>query len=338
MLHQPTLWDLPNATFSPESADGALPCSGQAGQQTDPFGQARARVSHFPARDGRKASKTPAISGPCSPASSRSAALQSSLESRLTQLLDTAGSMEYALTWKPKVTRLGRQYCQLAASVRPIAETDSGGPACWPTNTANNATGSTHCFDRNGGKILKMPGVVHVSPWPTPSAQGSAGETSEDLVRVGSKWMNAKTGRVLQEAENPDGSKRIRLDQLPRQCALGPWSTPRVVESAESWETKSARTARHVAAGNTKGCGGMNNHQQAMLLSIAPTESTAGCQLNPYFSAWMMGYPLIWTECAIRAMAIHSQKRKPSRSAASYSTDTATQSTQTLPPSGSKQS
>jgi len=29
-------------------------------------------------------------------------------------------------------------------------------------------------------------------------AQGSAGETSEDLRRVGEKWVNRKTGRVLQ--------------------------------------------------------------------------------------------------------------------------------------------
>ena len=59
------------------------------------------------------------------------------------------------------------------------------------------------CDDR-----VTSPGVAdhksrlkHQAPlasWPTPSSEGSAGEISEDLERVGSKWHNRKTGRILQ--------------------------------------------------------------------------------------------------------------------------------------------
>jgi hypothetical protein len=39
---------------------------------------------------------------------------------------------------------------------------------------------------------------AQLASWPTPAAHGSAGEISEDLERVGEKWVNKKTGRILQ--------------------------------------------------------------------------------------------------------------------------------------------
>lgn len=59
------------------------------------------------------------IFGPSSSASSRSAALQSSLESKLRARLDSAGSMEYTLTWKMRTTPSGRRIYARRASRRP---------------------------------------------------------------------------------------------------------------------------------------------------------------------------------------------------------------------------
>lgn len=66
----------------------------------------------------------------------------------------------------------------------------------------------------NGGRIRKSqpPGskrqmsletqalltAMPLAGWATPTAGGSAGEISEDLERRGMKWVNRKTGRVLQ--------------------------------------------------------------------------------------------------------------------------------------------
>ena len=63
-----------------------------------------------------KAGPTIATSGRYGIASSASAALQSSLVSRLKQRLATAGSMLYRLTWKESVTPSGRSVCLLRAS------------------------------------------------------------------------------------------------------------------------------------------------------------------------------------------------------------------------------
>src|SRR5271167_849661 len=63
----------------------------------------------------KKDSKTNVTSGPCSSISSRSVALQLSLESRLAPLLGKAGSTLYSQTLKVKVSPAGRRYLEHTA-------------------------------------------------------------------------------------------------------------------------------------------------------------------------------------------------------------------------------
>jgi len=72
--------------------------------------------------------------GPPGSTSSRSADLQSSLESRLRARLSTLGSTLYTLTWKAWVTPSGVSRSRLRASVRRTSETERSG---WPTPSAN---------------------------------------------------------------------------------------------------------------------------------------------------------------------------------------------------------
>lgn len=76
--------------------------------------------------------------GPSSDASSRSADLQKSLESRLRARMGAVGSLEYVLTWKPLAMPSGPPICALRASARPIGGSGSTG---WPTPTVNDSRG-----------------------------------------------------------------------------------------------------------------------------------------------------------------------------------------------------
>lgn len=84
---------LPNVISSPESASGPIPCALQPGQMIDLFGlvPVRANLSARQAKDlGLMTSGT---SGPLSTTSSKSAALQSFLESKLTRRLNLDGGI-----------------------------------------------------------------------------------------------------------------------------------------------------------------------------------------------------------------------------------------------------
>ena len=61
--------------------------------------------------------------------------------------------------------------------------------------------------------------MVELSGWPTPSSEGSAGEVADDLERRGGKFVNTKTGRVLQTNLATD----VKM--------LTGWPTPRAEDS-----------------------------------------------------------------------------------------------------------
>ena len=71
----------------------------------------------------------------------------------------------------------------------------------WPTPgvlspNALRGSGQNPAKRREGGHQVNLQDAVTV--WPTPSAHGSAGETSEELERHGQKLRNRQTGRILQ--------------------------------------------------------------------------------------------------------------------------------------------
>lgn len=270
MSHLTTSEDLPNATFSPGSESGRIPCASPDGQTINQCGLAPARASLSARQVKEMGLLTSGTYGPTSSISSASSDLSMSLANRLQAVTQTHGSTLYKQTWKEWITPSGLCRLRQRASVRRTSES---GPTGWPTpvaNTnpqpetkrglqhvsgaarltgwqtpvANDATGSTHCYsgknqDGSPKICLKLPGSVLLAGWVTP--------TTRD-------WKDT-SGMTAQR----DGKER--LDQLPRQAyTAGPL---RLTVFGEM------RTGSFVEMGN-------------------------GVQLNPAHSRWLQGLPKVW--------------------------------------------
>ncbi len=170
MYRQMTLDLTPSATSSPASASGPTRCDSPAGLTTDPSGQvlARASLSAQPALE--KAPTTNDTSGPSSIASSPSAILQLSLESRLRARMASVGSTLYTLTWKHRDTPLARPICALRASAPRTSVSDSGLlQSGWPTPTTRDwKDGANPNVNVPLNALLGR--VVWLAGWPTPRA------------------------------------------------------------------------------------------------------------------------------------------------------------------------
>lgn len=143
-----TCEDSSSATSSLASESGVMHCDSPTGPMTDLFGREVALVSHSQPQEKVKGLMILVTSGQLGLDSSASAVLQSCLESRLLERLDTVGSTLFKLTWKARRTPLGKRYLERVASglrtsgngfglrlwidmsgPTPTAITDSGGPA-----------------------------------------------------------------------------------------------------------------------------------------------------------------------------------------------------------------
>ena len=103
--------------------------------------------------------------GPLFIGSSPSAALQSSLASRLRLALDVHGSPEYALTLKHWDMPSGPPICALRASAHRTSGSDCSG---WPTPT-NAVRGGM--IERTKGRRRNLQDFALLSGWPTPKSQ-----------------------------------------------------------------------------------------------------------------------------------------------------------------------
>lgn len=164
--------------------------------------------------------------------------------------LPANGWLLYGLTWKPLDMPSGPPVCLLRGSVRRTSGTGFSG---WPTLMA--AAHKQGCslerirFLATGGVIqhgVELITVARLAGWVTC--------TSRD-------WKD--TPGMAHDAVNPDGSPRLRADQLPRQVYL--------IEPL-----------------------GLTAHGFR-----APTDSKGRfLPLNPAFCRWLMGYPTAWDEFA----------------------------------------
>ena len=135
MSRQTTFEDMFNATSLPASEFGLMRSGEQDGQMTDPSGLDHALASLSARQEKELGLMTSGTYGPRFTTSSASAALQSSLESRLQVRTASVGSTLYKLTWKLRDTPQLRQISALRASAPRISDSDSTG---WPTPTANS--------------------------------------------------------------------------------------------------------------------------------------------------------------------------------------------------------
>lgn len=302
----PTSSATPGATSSPVSADGNSPCDGRGGPTTGPSGPGRVPVSRSAAPASSGAPPTSDTCGRLFGSSSPSADLQRSLESRLRARLDVNGSPEYALTWKRWDMPSGPPISALRASARRTSDSDCSG---WPTPKV--ATGK-YCY--SGGDhskvVWNLKGAAeHVAGWPTPAANqygdnveaefarrarlaadpkyangNGAGVTLPLAAKTVTGWATPSardhedTPGMASAVTNPDGSTRLRMDQLPRQAGT---------------------TSSSSSASSPPGM-------------AEPKPSGDGRRLNPRHSLWLMGYPAAWASCGGRAMQSSRNSRRRS--------------------------
>lgn len=125
-LEQTISFDTLSATFSRELADGPSPSDLPDGQTPDLFGQVAAPANRSARPESGLALPTNGISGRYGSISSASAALQSSLASRLRQRSSTTGLTPFLTIWRAKATPWRRPYCQLALSGHRTSESGYG--------------------------------------------------------------------------------------------------------------------------------------------------------------------------------------------------------------------
>ena len=160
---------IPSVTSSAASRGGPMPSASPAGPTAAPSGPAPVPAPASRPRAKAEGLQTLATSGLIGSGSFASAVLQSCLESRLAPRLDTVGSTLFRLTWKRKVTPLGRPYLERVASA---LRTGGRGFISWPTPQAHEPLVTTRGYTQAGHHPFShdLSNAVELCAWPTPQA------------------------------------------------------------------------------------------------------------------------------------------------------------------------
>ncbi len=266
-----------SAISSPASADGATPYDWLDGPTADLFGPAPAPANPSATPAKRAARKTSAISGRTFSGSSASAALQSSLASRLQARMASPGWILFRLTWKVRTTPLGRRICALRASGH---------------RTSGNAYGS----------------------WPTPMAQTPAQNGNNmagncDSSRRTVALCGRPTAAALDWRDGRSNQHGKNSRPLNEVAMLATWATPVRSPAGGTAQGFINRKLKAIARGVQMGASLTDLGLQANGLSAS---TASGGQLNPAHARWLMGYPPAWDACAVTAMPSSRKSRRSS--------------------------
>lgn len=301
MFDQPTCGDTPNVIFSRELRDGRSLCDSQELSLESGYGLARALASLSHKQVRALGLTISGISGQRGSTSSASAALQSSLASKLQARLPCDGSILYRLTWKTRATPSGVPICALRASTARTSVSDFTG---WPTPNTPSGGGrsvSTEKMDATGrtsdGKkhTASLDHAVKFAGWPTPMAgtpaqNGNNAAGNSDFTR---KTMELAGWPTTTAALADKGVMRSKGADLAAVASLTGWATP----AARHYRSESA-TPEFNAERWSHSRGKPLSAESLLSGTPAPMESCARLALNPAHSRWLMGYPATWCEAS----------------------------------------
>jgi len=235
----------------------------------------------------------------------KSVRLQNMLEQNLKDSLPTGGLTMFIKGWSIKATPLGRLYCQLAVSVRPIKEIDCG---LWPTPRCADAKNMNNsqevCEKRHEQGRATVPEMVKAL-WATPNTMDHMSERSYEAMKR-QATTGGRKGRTfpgnLREQVVPAMCEAYREAMIENGKTPAMWPTPTVRDHKDTGD---------LSKGMVRKDGKLRNDTLGRVAYGLNVLTESKGSLNPQFPCWLMGFS---TESLSSMLLAMQSYRKPQQS------------------------